>query len=91
VASVHFAGKPDPANVNVVMRMFLEMAKSPAGDFRYRGAIAAWAREMPMKMGFSPAPKDYTAARFRLVIDVPHHTPELLPPKDDVQTSHALR
>ena len=58
VSSVLFAGKLDPAKVNFVMRKFLEMAKIPAGDFRDWGAIAAWARELPVKMGFSLPPKD---------------------------------
>jgi menaquinone-dependent protoporphyrinogen oxidase len=52
VSSVLFAGKLDPAKVNFVMRKFLEMAKIPAGDFREWDAIAAWARELPVKMGF---------------------------------------
>jgi menaquinone-dependent protoporphyrinogen oxidase len=51
VASALFAGKLDPAKVNFVMRKFLEMAKIPSGDFRDWDAIAAWARELPGKMG----------------------------------------
>ncbi|MDO9036157.1 MAG: flavodoxin domain-containing protein [Methanoregula sp.] len=58
VSSVLFAGKLDPSKVNFVMRKFLEMAKIPAGDFRDWDAIAAWAQELPVKMGFTPAPKD---------------------------------
>lgn len=53
-----FAGKLDPAKVNFLMRKFLEMAKIPAGDFRDWELIAAWARDLPEKMGISPAPKD---------------------------------
>ena len=58
VESVLFAGKLDPAKVNFVMRKFLEMAKIPAGDFRDWDAITLWARELPGKMGLTPAPKD---------------------------------
>ncbi|MFA6224729.1 MAG: flavodoxin domain-containing protein [Methanoregula sp.] len=58
VASVLFAGKLDPSKVNFVMRKFLEMAKIPAGDFRDWDVIALWARDLPKKMGLSPAPKD---------------------------------
>ena len=58
VSSILFAGNLDPAKVNFVMRKFLEMAKIPAGDFRDWGAIAAWALELPVKMGITPAPKD---------------------------------
>jgi len=58
VTSTLFAGKLDPAKVNFVMRKFLEMAKIPAGDFRDWDAIATWTRELPEKLGLSPAPKD---------------------------------
>ena len=58
VSSVLFAGKLDPAKVNFVMWKFLEMARIPAGDFRDWDAIAAWARDLPVKMGFSLPPKD---------------------------------
>jgi menaquinone-dependent protoporphyrinogen oxidase len=57
-SSVLFAGKLDPAKVNFVMRKFLEMAKIPAGDFRDWDTIAAWARELPGKMGLPLPPKD---------------------------------
>jgi len=58
VSSVLFAGKLEPAKVNFVMRKFLEMARIPPGDFRNWDTIAAWARELPGKMGFSLPPKD---------------------------------
>ena len=57
LSSALFAGKLDPANLNFVMRKFLEMAKIPAGDFRDWNLIAAWARDLPEKMGLAPGPK----------------------------------
>ena len=57
VSSALFAGKLDPATVNFVMRKLLEMAKIPAGDFRDWNLIAAWARDLPAKMGLAPGPK----------------------------------
>ncbi|MHB8163640.1 MAG: flavodoxin domain-containing protein [Methanoregula sp.] len=50
VTSVLFAGNLDPAKINFVMRKFLAMAKIPSGDFRDWDAIAAWARELPVKL-----------------------------------------
>jgi len=47
VTSTIIAGKLDPANVNFVIRKFMEMAKIPLGDFREWDAIAAWARGLP--------------------------------------------
>ena len=58
VSSVLFAGKLDPKKLSFIQRKMTEMVKSPVGDFRDWNAIAAWARELPGKMGFSLPPKD---------------------------------
>jgi menaquinone-dependent protoporphyrinogen oxidase len=58
VASVVFAGKLDPAKLSFIQRKMTELVKSPVGDFRDWDAIAAWARNLPEKMGRAPAPKD---------------------------------
>jgi menaquinone-dependent protoporphyrinogen oxidase len=51
VAETVFAGKLDPANLSWLQKLMVEKAKSPVGDFRDWTAIAAWARELPGKMG----------------------------------------
>lgn len=51
VASTVFAGKIDPAKLSFIQRKMTELAKSPVGDFRDWEAIAAWARDLPGKMG----------------------------------------
>lgn len=51
VASTVFAGKLDPAKLSFIQRKMTELVKSPVGDFRDWDAIAAWARELPGKMG----------------------------------------
>jgi len=58
VASIVFAGKLDPAKLSFVQRKMTELVRSPVGDFRDWVAIAAWARDLPGKMGLIPAPKD---------------------------------
>ena len=58
VASGVFAGKLDPAKLSFIQRKMTELVKSPVGDFRDWDAIAAWARDLPVKMGLAPAPKD---------------------------------
>jgi menaquinone-dependent protoporphyrinogen oxidase len=58
VALTVFAGKLDPAKLSFIQRKMTELVKSPVGDFRDWGAIAAWARDLPGKMGLTPAPKD---------------------------------
>jgi menaquinone-dependent protoporphyrinogen oxidase len=51
VAVTVFAGKVDPKKLSFIQRKMTELAKSPVGDFRDWAAIAAWARELPGKMG----------------------------------------
>ncbi len=46
-----FAGKVDPAQFNFLIRRMVEAEKSMVGDFRDWDAIAAWARDLPEKMG----------------------------------------
>jgi menaquinone-dependent protoporphyrinogen oxidase len=46
-----FAGKVDPAQFNFLMRRMVEAEKSMVGDFRDWDAIAAWAKDLPEKMG----------------------------------------
>ncbi len=46
-----FAGKVDPAQFNFLMRRMVESDKTMVGDFRDWNAIAAWARDLPEKMG----------------------------------------
>jgi menaquinone-dependent protoporphyrinogen oxidase len=58
VASVVFAGKLDPAKLSFIQRKITELVKSPVGDFRDWDTIAAWAQDLPEKMGLAPAPKD---------------------------------
>jgi menaquinone-dependent protoporphyrinogen oxidase len=51
VAMTIFAGKVDPSKLSWLQKWMTEKAKSPVGDFRDWTAIAAWARELPAKMG----------------------------------------
>jgi menaquinone-dependent protoporphyrinogen oxidase len=51
VAETIFAGRLDPSKLSWLQRWMTEKAKSPVGDFRDWTAIAAWARELPEKMG----------------------------------------
>jgi menaquinone-dependent protoporphyrinogen IX oxidase len=46
-----FAGKLDPAKLSWLQRWMTEKAKTPVGDFRDWTAVAARARELPVKMG----------------------------------------
>jgi menaquinone-dependent protoporphyrinogen oxidase len=46
-----FAGRLDPTKLSFIQRKMTEFVKSPMGDFRDWNAIAAWARELPKKMG----------------------------------------
>lgn len=54
VAETVFAGNLDPAKVSFVFRKMIGLMKIPTGDFRDWNAIAAWAREVPGKMGLPP-------------------------------------
>jgi menaquinone-dependent protoporphyrinogen oxidase len=51
VAETVFAGRLDPSKLSWLQKWMIEKAKSPVGDFRDWTAIAAWARELPGKMG----------------------------------------
>jgi len=51
VAEMVFAGRLDPAKLSWFQNWMIKKAKSPVGDFRDWTAIAAWARELPGKMG----------------------------------------
>jgi len=51
VAATMFAGRLDPTKLSFIQRKMTEFVKSPMGDFRDWNAIAAWARELPKKMG----------------------------------------
>jgi len=51
VAETVFAGRLDPEKLSWLQKWMTEKAKSPVGDFRDWAAIAAWARELPGKMG----------------------------------------
>jgi menaquinone-dependent protoporphyrinogen oxidase len=46
-----FAGRLDAARLSFIERGMTSLLKVPTGDFRDWGAIAAWARELPGKMG----------------------------------------
>jgi ABC-type molybdate transport system permease subunit len=50
-ATILFAGNLDPGKLSFLQRKMTEMVKSPKGDFRDWDAIAAWARELPGKLG----------------------------------------
>jgi menaquinone-dependent protoporphyrinogen IX oxidase len=51
VSTALFAGKVGPEKVNFVMRKMVAADPSVVGDFHDWDAIAAWARELPGKMG----------------------------------------
>jgi menaquinone-dependent protoporphyrinogen oxidase len=51
VAATMFAGRLDPTKLSFIQRKMTEFVKSPTGDFRDWNAIAAWARELPGKLG----------------------------------------
>jgi menaquinone-dependent protoporphyrinogen oxidase len=51
VAATMFAGRLDPTKLSFIQRKMTELVKSPTGDFRDWNAIAAWARELPAKLG----------------------------------------
>jgi len=51
VAVTMFAGRLDAARLSFIERGMTSLLKVPTGDFRDWGAIAAWARELPGKMG----------------------------------------
>ena len=46
-----FTGKIDPAQLSWFQKWITNKVKSPVGDFRDWTAIAAWARELPTKLG----------------------------------------
>jgi len=52
VAIAMFAGKLDAGRLSLIERGMTALLKVPTGDFRDWAAIAAWARELPAKMGF---------------------------------------
>ena len=51
VAVTMFAGKLDAARLSLIERGMASLLKVPTGDFRDWSAIAAWARDLPGKMG----------------------------------------
>jgi menaquinone-dependent protoporphyrinogen oxidase len=51
VAETIFAGRLDPSQLSWFQRWITKKVKAPVGDFRDWTAIAAWARELPEKMG----------------------------------------
>lgn len=51
VAKMVFAGRLDPARLSWFQNWITKKVNSPFGDFRDWAAIAAWARELPGKMG----------------------------------------
>jgi menaquinone-dependent protoporphyrinogen oxidase len=51
VAITIFAGRLDPAKLSWFQKWITNKVKSPVGDFRDWTAIAAWARELPAKLG----------------------------------------
>jgi menaquinone-dependent protoporphyrinogen oxidase len=51
VAMTIFAGRLDLSKLSWFQKWISEKVKSPVGDFRDWTAIAAWARELPVKMG----------------------------------------
>jgi hypothetical protein len=53
-----FAGTLDTGKLSLVERGLTSLLKVPTGDFRDGDVIAAWARELPDKMGLSGRPKD---------------------------------
>ena len=53
VAAGMFAGRLDPSGLSWFQKWITKNVKSPEGDFRDWTAIAAWAREIPGKMGIN--------------------------------------
>lgn len=51
VAVTMFAGRLDAARLSFIERGMTSLLKVPTGDFRDWAAIAAWARDLPAKMG----------------------------------------
>jgi menaquinone-dependent protoporphyrinogen oxidase len=51
VAVTAFAGRLDPAKLSRFQNWITKKVKSPVGDFRDWTAIAAWAKELPGRMG----------------------------------------
>jgi menaquinone-dependent protoporphyrinogen oxidase len=51
VALTVFAGTLDPDKMSFIERNMISLMKVPTGDFRDWTAIAAWAKELPGKMG----------------------------------------
>jgi menaquinone-dependent protoporphyrinogen oxidase len=51
VAETIFAGRLDPSQLSWFQGWITKKVKSPVGDFRDWTAIAAWARDLPEKMG----------------------------------------
>jgi menaquinone-dependent protoporphyrinogen oxidase len=51
VAATMFAGRMDPTKLSFIQRKMTEFVKAPVGDYRDWNAIAAWARELPGKLG----------------------------------------
>ena len=51
VAVTMFAGRLDASRLSLIERGMTSLLKVPTGDFRNWDAIAAWARELPVKMG----------------------------------------
>ena len=51
VAATVFAGRLDPDKMSFIERRMTGLMKVKTGDFRDWTAIAAWARELPGKMG----------------------------------------
>jgi menaquinone-dependent protoporphyrinogen oxidase len=58
VGTILFAGKLDPAKLGFIQRKMMELGKVPSGDFRDWKLIAAWARDLPAKMGLAAGTKD---------------------------------
>jgi menaquinone-dependent protoporphyrinogen oxidase len=51
VTTTIFAGRLDLTKLSWFQKWITERVKSPVGDFRDWTAIAAWARDLPAKMG----------------------------------------
>lgn len=51
LAATLFAGRLDPEKLSFIQRKMVGFVKAPKGDFRDWDAIAAWARELPGKLG----------------------------------------
>ena len=51
IATAVFAGRLDPERMSFVERQMVRMLKVRTGDFRDWNIIAAWAKELPGKMG----------------------------------------